>query len=67
MNSNTTTATLHPFKQAVSTFQHAATVVCNVLYGSKERTNLTLAITFGMLVVGITMMQSAANGGACAF
>ncbi len=36
------------------------------MYGSTQRTWTTLAVTFGMLVLGISMMQSAASGGACA-
>ncbi len=42
-----------------------AQAVCNFMYGTKERTWITLAVCFGMLVGGIGLMQAAANGGLC--
>ena len=37
----------------------------NMMYGSQKRTWITLAVAFGMLVAGISMMQVTGEGGAC--
>lgn len=37
----------------------------NVMYGSQMRTWVTLALTFSMLIGGIYLMQTGAQGGMC--
>jgi hypothetical protein len=44
-----------------------ANKLCETLYGSKERTRLTVALTFAMLVLGISMMQFAQSTNSCTF
>ena len=38
-----------------------ANSICNFFYGSQKRTNITLVVTFAMLVGGIALMQGTAN------
>lgn len=51
--------------QEFSSVAKVAHRLCTMLYGTKERSNRTLAITFAMLIGGIALMQIAANA-ACA-
>lgn len=53
-------------KQTQATFHYAAMIACNFLYGTKERTWLTMGLTLALLVLGVSLMQAGASGGACA-
>ena len=48
-----------------SQFKEHVMSIGHTLYGTKERTWVTLSITFALLVLSISMMQAAQTGGAC--
>ena len=50
----------------LSKVQHIIMTVGEFMYGSKERSWATLAVAFALLVTGINLMQTSANGGFCA-
>ncbi len=59
--------TQNSYKFTLESIREKLLPVGEFLYGSTERTYITLAVTFGMLVTGISMMQYAASGkAACA-
>ncbi len=66
METTATSSFSENFKENHARLYDTALRIGNFMYGSTERTWMTLAVTFGMLVGGISMMQAAANGGMCA-
>jgi hypothetical protein len=55
-----------PMKHTQTAMHHAAISAYNFLYGTKERSWLTMGLTLALLVLSVSLMQAGASGGACA-
>ncbi len=50
----------------IAIVKNGAEKVCNIMYGTQKRSNLTIIVCFAAMAVAIGLNQLAAHGGFCA-